>query len=37
MDAYKEFAYVYDELMDTTPYEEWSSIIIEEIEKENMK
>ena len=33
MDAYKEFAYVYDELMDTTPYEEWSSIIIEEIEK----
>ena len=23
MDAYQDFAYVYDELMDNTPYEEW--------------
>jgi len=23
MDAYQDFAYVYDELMDATPYEEW--------------
>lgn len=28
MDAYKDFAYVYDELMDETPYEEWCGTII---------
>lgn len=28
MDAYRDFAYVYDELMDNTPYEEWCERII---------
>ena len=23
MEAYQDFAYVYDEFMDATPYEEW--------------
>lgn len=27
MDAYQDFAYVYDEFMDATPYEEWSDRI----------
>ncbi len=31
--AYDDFAYVYDELMDTTPYEEWCSLLTEWIEK----
>ncbi len=33
MEAYTEFAYVYDELMDTTPYGEWCDYIVEKIEK----
>ena len=24
MDSYQDFAYVYDEFMDATPYDEWS-------------
>lgn len=27
MEAYRDFAYVYDELMDETPYEEWADTI----------
>lgn len=33
MDAYQDFAYVYDELMDATPYVEWSERIAFLIEK----
>ena len=33
MDAYHDFAYVYDELMDTVPYGQWSETIVELIEK----
>ncbi len=33
MEAYQDFAYVYDELMDTTPYEEWCTLLVELIEK----
>lgn len=33
MDAYQDFAYVYDELMDATPYVEWSDKIASLIEK----
>ncbi len=29
MESYRDFAYVYDELMDTTPYEEWCERIQE--------
>lgn len=31
--AYGDFSYVYDELMDATPYGEWCSLIVELIEK----
>lgn len=33
MDAYSDFAYVYDELMDATPYEEWCERIDSLIKK----
>ncbi len=33
MEAYTDFAYVYDTFMDATPYEEWVSFIKEIIEK----
>lgn len=33
MDAYQDFAYVYDELMDNTPYEAWCERIIALIEE----
>lgn len=33
MSAYENFAYVYDELMDATPYEEWCALLVEMIEK----
>ena len=33
MEAYGDFAYVYDELMDNTPYEEWCERIVQLIEK----
>lgn len=33
MEAYQDFAYVYDELMDATPYAEWSERIVSLIEK----
>ena len=33
MEAYTDFAYVYDTFMDATPYEEWVSFIKETIEK----
>ncbi len=33
MEAYQDFAYVYDELMDATPYEEWCDLLAELIEK----
>ena len=33
MNAYEDFAYVYDELMDATPYEEWCNLLVELIEK----
>lgn len=33
MDTYKDFAYVYDELMDETPYEEWCGTIIRLMEQ----
>ncbi|MCR5754228.1 MAG: class I SAM-dependent methyltransferase [Acetatifactor sp.] len=33
MDMYQDFAYVYDELMDNTPYEEWADFLAEIIEK----
>ena len=33
MDAYQDFAYVYDELMDNTPYEEWCDRIEDLIAK----
>ena len=33
MEAYQDFAYVYDEFMDATPYEEWCTLICGLIEK----
>ena len=33
MDAYGDFAYVYDEFMDATPYGEWCTLLVELIEK----
>ena len=33
MEAYGDFAYVYDEFMDNTPYEEWCGYLCESIEK----
>ncbi len=33
MEAYQDFAYVYDELMDATPYEEWCEFLAGLIEK----
>lgn len=33
MNAYEDFAYVYDEFMDATPYEEWSELIAQLITK----
>lgn len=33
MESYQDFAYVYDELMDTTPYGEWCDFLVEKIEK----
>lgn len=33
MEAYGDFAYVYDELMDNTPYEDWCERIVQLIEK----
>lgn len=33
MNAYEDFAYVYDELMDATPYREWCNLLVELIEK----
>lgn len=33
MEAYQDFAYVYDELMDNTPYHEWCQRITDLIEK----
>ncbi len=33
MEAYQDFAYVYDELMDATPYEEWCELLASLIEK----
>ena len=33
MAAYEDFAYVYDELMDNTPYEKWCETIVEFIEQ----
>ncbi|MBP3602648.1 MAG: class I SAM-dependent methyltransferase [Lachnospiraceae bacterium] len=33
MEAYTDFASVYDTFMDETPYEEWADFIVEQIEK----
>ncbi len=33
MEAYGDFAYVYDEFMDNTPYEEWCEYLCESIKK----
>ncbi len=33
MNAYGEFAYVYDEFMDATPYGEWCALLVELMEK----
>lgn len=33
MDAYGDFAYVYDEFMDNTPYEQWCEYLCESINK----
>ncbi len=33
MSAYQDFAYVYDEFMDATPYGEWCELLVELIEK----
>ncbi len=33
MEAYQDFAYVYDELMDATPYEEWCELLTKLMEK----
>lgn len=33
MEAYQDFAYVYDELMDATPYQEWCERLTDLIEK----
>lgn len=33
MNAYEDFAYVYDEFMDATPYEEWCELIVQFIQK----
>ena len=31
--AYQDFAYVYDELMDETPYEQWCETLVDLIEQ----
>lgn len=33
MNSYQDFAYVYDEFMDATPYGEWCDLLVELIEK----
>lgn len=33
MEAYTDFAYVYDTFMDETPYEKWRDFIVGTIEK----
>ena len=33
MEAYGDFAYVYDEFMDNTPYEQWCKYLCESINK----
>lgn len=33
MEAYRDFAYVYDELMDATPYEDWCELLASLIDK----
>ena len=33
MEAYRDFAYVYDEFMDNTPYEQWFGYLCESIRK----
>lgn len=33
MEAYQDFAYVYDEFMDATPYEEWAALLSQLIEQ----
>lgn len=33
MEAYRDFAYVYDELMDDTPYEDWCELLASLIDK----
>lgn len=36
MDAYTDFAYVYDTFMDETPYEEWCRFLLDIMEKEGI-
>ena len=33
MESYRDFSYVYDELMDDTPYEKWCEVLTQFIEK----
>lgn len=37
MAAYTDFAWVYDELMDTVPYEKWAEDIIRQLQSEGIK
>lgn len=37
MEAYTEFAKVYDEFMEETPYEKWKEFIIEYLKRENIE
>lgn len=37
MEAYTDFAQVYDEFMDETPYEEWCAFLVEMLEKYGVK
>ena len=36
MDAYTEFARVYDDLMEDVPYDEWCGKILDRLKKENI-
>ena len=36
MEAYTDFAYVYDVFMDNTPYDKWGGLLVSRLEKEGI-
>ena len=36
MEAYTDFAYVYDVFMDNTPYDKWGGLLVSRLEKEDV-